>query len=266
MKLGVIGCGKMGGALLGGIIRSGICRADETYVFDVYAPSAQSLADELGVNVADSNQAVVDASDAVLLCTKPQGFVDMLGSLGPAENRLLISIAAGIQISTIERQVESQGHRVIRVMPNTPALVGKGASGYALGTAATEGDAQFAESLLGSVGYAARVSEPDLDAVTALSGSGPAYVFLMIENLISTAVSQGLEPDVARQLAVMTVAGAAEMVAATGEDPAILRENVTSPNGTTFAALESFRENGFPRIVTEALTAARDRSIELGKS
>ena len=151
-------------------------------------------------------------------------------------------------------------------MPNTPALVGKGASGFACGNSATAEDSKWTGKLLGAVGYVCQVEESDLDAVTALSGSGPAYIFLMIESLITAAVEQGLEPDMAKQLAVHTVSGAAEMVLQINESPSQLRENVTSPNGTTFAALESFRSNGFESIVKQALDAARDRSIELGQS
>ena len=238
MNLGVIGCGKMGKALVGGIIGAGICRADEVTVYDTYASSAQAMATELGVTVATGNAELVTRSDVVLLCVKPQGFIEMLAGLGESRDKLLISIAAGIRLSAIEAGSDHR-HRVVRVMPNTPALIGRGASAFALGAAATEGDAELTESLLGAVGYVCRVSEDDLDAVTALSGSGPAYFFLMIEALIASGVKQGLSPEIARDLAVHTAAGAAELVLATGEAPAQLRENVTSPNGTTFAALQS---------------------------
>ncbi len=265
MKLGVIGCGKMGRALVGGILNAGICPPKNVVVFDTYTESAQSMADDLLVTVAHSNAEVVAASEVVLLCVKPQGFIDMLGELGSETDRLLISIAAGVQIETIESASNNQ-HRVIRVMPNTPALAGRGASAYALGSQATEQDADLTEALLRAVGYVCRVEEKELDAVTAVSGSGPAYIFLMIEALIAGGIEQGLSKEVARDLAVHTVGGAAELVLQTGESPSQLRENVTSPNGTTFAALESFRADGFETIVTRAVAAAADRSRELGKS
>ncbi|MEQ1839328.1 MAG: pyrroline-5-carboxylate reductase [Verrucomicrobiales bacterium] len=265
MNLGVIGCGKMGKALVGGIIGAGICQADEVTVYDTYAASAQDMATDLGVTVASGNAELVTRSDVVLLCVKPQGFIEMLAGLGESRDKLLISIAAGIRLSAIEAG-SGHRHRIVRVMPNTPALIGRGASAFALGSAATEGDAALTESLLGAVGYVCRVSEDDLDAVTALSGSGPAYFFLMIEALIASGIKQGLSPEIARDLAVHTAAGAAELVLATGESPAQLRENVTSPNGTTYAALQSFRSNGFESIVGQAVAAAADRSRELGAS
>lgn len=265
MKLGVIGCGKMGKALLGGILKGGICQPGDVLVYDTHIPSAEALADESGVAVAPSNEAVVAESGTVLLCTKPQGFVDMLGEIGDHRDRLLISIAAGVRIAAIESATGGR-HRVIRVMPNTPALVGRGASAYALGTTATAADAGTAESLLGAVGYVARVDEEQLDAVTAVSGSGPAYFFLMLEALIAEGVAQGLSPEISRDLAVHTAAGAAELVLGTGENPATLRENVTSPNGTTYAALQYFRAHDFEDIVGGAVRAAADRSRELGRA
>jgi pyrroline-5-carboxylate reductase len=151
-------------------------------------------------------------------------------------------------------------------MPNTPALVGKGASAYSLGSTASDDDAQLAEAILRAVGIVKRVPEDLLDAVTALSGSGPAYIFAMIESLVAGATDLGLDEQTALDLAVQTVAGAAEMVSQTGASPATLRENVTSPNGTTFAALESMREHNFDHTIREALKAAHDRSIELGQA
>ena len=164
MNLGVIGCGKMGRALVGGILSAGICSPDDVLVFDAYAEASDSMQKELGVNVAQSNSEVVDGSEVVLLCVKPQGFIEMLGEIGDSSSRLLISIAAGIRIAAIEKATEDK-HRVIRVMPNTPALVGKGASAYALGSSATPEDAKIADALLGAVGYVCQVEEKDLDAV-----------------------------------------------------------------------------------------------------
>lgn len=253
----------MGRALVGGILGASLCRPEDVSVYDSHAPAMGSIVEDLGVCPVNSNAAVIDASEIVLLCVKPQGFTEMLAQLGESSDRLLISIAAGIQISTIETS-SAHRHRVVRVMPNTPALVGRGASAFALGSTATSEDAATTRTLLEAVGYATEVKESDLDAVTALSGSGPAYVFLMIEALIAEGVAQGLSEDVARDLAAHTVAGAAELLLRSDESPAQLRENVTSPNGTTFAALESFRESGFPEIVGKAVRAAADRSRELG--
>lgn len=255
----------MGRALVGGIVGAGICKATDVVVYDTYPSAAEAMAGELGVALAKTNAEVVSASDAVLLCVKPQGFLEMLNDLGESRDKLLISIAAGIRIAAIESGSGGR-HRVVRVMPNTPALIGKGASAFALGTTATEEDAALTESLLGAVGYVCRVKEDDLDAVTAVSGSGPAYFFFMLEALIAAGIEEGLTPEMARDLAVHTAAGAAELVLATGESPSQLRENVTSPKGTTYAALESLRANHFESIVKQAVTAAADRSRELGRA
>lgn len=265
MKLGVIGCGKMGRALLGGILEAGVAKPEDVYLFDAFPEAAKSAAEETGAAVANSNAQLVDHCDVVLLCTKPQGFTEMLAEIGHSSDRLLVSIAAGIQIAAIESATGGK-HRVIRVMPNTPALVGKGASAYALGPSASDADAKIAEQLLGAVGLVRQVSEANLDAVTALSGSGPAYVFLLIESLVSASIEQGLDEETSLALATQTVLGAASLLQMSDESPATLRENVTSPNGTTFAALESFRADGFSEIVRRAVAAAADRSRELGKS
>lgn len=265
MALGIIGCGKMGSALLGGVLRSGLCRAEETFVHDAFPAAQQALADSFGVHAVDSNTAVLDGADSVLLCVKPQTFPALLDEIrawaGPP--RLLISIAAGVRLDRIESGTGGR-HRVIRVMPNTPALVRRGASAFARGVSATDADAAFTEALLASVGVVTEVAEPQLDAVTALSGSGPAYVFFLIEALVRGGVDVGLDEATALSLAAETVAGAAELLKQTGEDPARLRENVTSPGGTTFAALESLRSRDFDGVIREAIAAAYHRSIELG--
>lgn len=254
----------MGSALVGGIIRGELCAPSDVTVYDTYEPAAAAMAADLGVTQVSSNAEVVEASEAILLCVKPQGFPEMLADLGDSRDRLLISIAAGVKISTIEKATDLR-HRIVRVMPNTPAMVGMGASAFALGDDASRDDAELTQSLLDSVGSACRVEEEDLDAVTAVSGSGPAYIFLMIEALIAGGMEQGLDAQTAKNLAVQTVAGAAELVKSTGESPAKLRENVTSPNGTTFAALEFFRENQFETIVKGAVEAAAKRSRILGR-
>lgn len=254
----------MGSALLKGILSKKLVTPEDVRVFDSYTQALELLESDLGVVGATSNEEVIAQSDVVLLCVKPQGFLEMLASLGETTDRLLISIAAGIRISNIEAAVESR-HRIIRVMPNTPSLVGKGASAFALGSSAIETDADIARELLSAVGYVTEVPEKLLDPVTALSGSGPAYIFAMIESMVSAAVELGLDERVAHDLAVHTVSGAAELVLETGESPTLLRENVTSPNGTTFAALESLKSSHFDSTINKAIKAACDRSIELGK-
>lgn len=254
----------MGGALLAGILNKKIVSPSQVLVFDTYAESADRLVRDLGVTAASSNDGILGECDSVLLCVKPQVLLDMLRSLGKSPARLLISIAAGIRIANIEEATGNQ-HRIIRVMPNTPALVGKGASALALGSTATEADATTARELLSAVGYVTEVAEELLDPVTALSGSGPAYIFAMIESMVAAAVDLGLDEKTALDLATHTVSGAAELVLQTGGSPSQLRENVTSPNGTTFAALESLRHDQFDSVIHRAMKAACDRSIELGK-
>ena len=265
MALGIIGCGKMGRALLGGILKAEIVSPGDVFVHDAFAEAVDSTVAEFGVTNAGSNAGVVEKAETVLLCVKPQTFPEMLAELGDASGRLLISIAAGVRIDAIESGAQNR-HRVIRVMPNTPALVGRGASAFSLGSAATEADAALTKKLLGSVGFVTQVPEDLLDAVTAVSGSGPAYVFFMIEAMIRGGIDQGLDEKTALDLAVHTVAGAAELLLQTGESPAQLRENVTSPNGTTFAALESMRADDFGGLIRKAIQAAKDRSVELGQS
>jgi pyrroline-5-carboxylate reductase len=266
MRLGIIGCGKMGRALLEGILDAGLVAASDVTVHDAYSPAAQSTADDLGVTSVASNAEVVAAADTVLLCVKPQTFPEMLGQVAASdvEGRLLISIAAGVRIAKIE-QLSGGRHRVVRVMPNTPALVGKGASAFSPGASATLEDAETTRSLLAAVGYVIQVEEEQIDAVTALSGSGPAYIFAMIESLVAGGIEQGLAPAVAHELAAHTVAGAAAMVLEGNDSPTRLRENVTSPNGTTHAALEKMKSADFDGIVRSAIKAARDRAVELGQ-
>ncbi len=180
-------------------------------------------------------------------------------------NALLVSIAAGVTLNRLAAALPT-GQRIVRVMPNTPCLIGKGASGFALGKHATKPDGELVASLLSAVGVAFEVPEKLLDAVTGLSGSGPAFVYSMIEGLANGGAAEGLSPELALELAARTVSGAAEMVLQTGETPAVLRDRVTSPGGTTVAGLGVLRERGFGDAVIEAVKAATRRSVELGQS
>ncbi len=264
MHFGVIGCGKMGSALLQGVLEAGVFAPGAVTVHDKFTPAMEQAAGDFGVAMAASNRETVSAADVILLAVKPPDMVPLLEEVADVEgSKLFVSIAAGVTLDTM-RGCLPDAHRVVRVMPNTPALVGKAASAYAPDSHATEDDASLVEKILGAVGYVTRVDESLLDAVTALSGSGPAYIFAMIESLVAGGVDQGLDKAVALDLATHTVAGAAELLLRTGDAPAALRENVTSPNGTTFAALESLRANQFDHIVREAIKAAKERSVELG--
>ena len=264
MRLGFIGVGKMGAALLGGALRTNFCRPEEVLVHDVHAPSAQATAERWpGVTVAGSNQAIFAESDLILLCVKPQDVRATLESAAPAaDDRLLVSIAAGVPLERLELWSENR-HRAVRVMPNTPALIGQGASAFALGLRATEADAATVSALFGGIGVASKVKEEQLDAVTGLSGSGPAYIYTVIEALTDGGVLEGLPRPLALQLAAQTVAGAAAMVLQSGEHPAALRDQVTSPGGTTIAGVAKLEEKGLRSSLIEAVRAATQRSREL---
>jgi pyrroline-5-carboxylate reductase len=266
MKLGVIGCGKMGTALVEGAIRAGVVASPDVTGCDPFAPSREAFAKMTGAVVSASATDVASASDVILLSTKPQDIAGAIGEAAAAsggEPKLLISIAAGVTLASLEAAAPAH-FRVIRAMPNTPALVGKGAAGYCLGSRATAEDGEAARTLLGAVGLAVQVPEKLMDAVTGLSGSGPAYVYLMIEALADGGVKTGLPRADAIRLAAQTVLGAAAMVLETGEHPAVLKDMVTSPGGTTIAGLAVLEKNGLRSALIEAVTAATDRATELG--
>ncbi len=263
-SLGVLGCGKMGSALVQGAVRSGVTDPTKLLLFDIVPEASAALAEATGAKAVSDPGKVVAGSEAVLLCVKPGDLLPMLRELpDPPESRLFHSIAAWVRLADMEEALEAT-QRVVRAMPNTPALVGKGASAFALGTRATGEDADFASKLLGGVGLVAEVKEPLLDAVTGLSGSGPAFVYTFIQALADGGVLCGLGRKEALDLAAQTVAGAAEMVLQQGEHPAKLRDMVTSPGGTTIAGLAELEANGFRSAVVEAVRAATERSRELG--
>lgn len=259
----------MGRALVVGAIEGKNLKAEDVVAFDIESKAVESLAAEHGVAGAASLREVVTTCDTILLCTKPGDVPEVLkeiATFGTEPNRiLLISVAAGVTISSIENFIYHHA-RVIRAMPNTPALVGKGAAAFAPGTNATQKDIDFTSQLLGSVGSVVEVPEKLMNAVTGLSGSGPAFVYLFIEALADGGVASGLARDKAMELATQTVLGAATMVHETGLHPAMLKDMVASPGGTTIAGLAALEENGFRSAAFKAVKAATERSIELGDS
>lgn len=265
MKLGFIGCGKMATALINGVIKSGLSTPGDITVSDVHSASAEKLAASSGVKAVATNAEVALAADALVLAVKPNDALAAIQSLqaGSQPQRLLISIVAGLPLAKLE--AASAGRfRVIRVMPNTPALILEGASAFSLGSQASDADAAFTSKVFGSVGLVVQVKEELLDAVTGLSGSGPAYVYTIIEALTDGGVLMGLPRDLALQLAAKTVAGAANMVLQSGQHPASLRDQVTSPGGTTIAGLEVLESTGLRSSLISAVRAATERSKELG--
>lgn len=260
-KLGVLGGGNMAEALLRGVISAGMVEASSIVVYDVL-PARREFFVSLGCVAAGSAAEAVSA-DVVLLAVKPQVAEEALRGIALRGDQLLVSIAAGIPARRLEGWLGAAA-RVVRVVPNTPLFVGMGASALACGSRAGAGDMALAMSLFENSGLAVEVSEDSLDAVTALSGSGPAYLFRFAEVLQKGAEGIGLDSELAARLTAATLRGAAEMLARLG-NPGKLREQVTSPGGTTAAALKVFAARDFEGIVADALVAARDRGAELGR-
>ncbi len=263
VKLLIVGGGKMGEALLGGLLQSGWASTAEIAVVEPDAGRAATVAQIYGVRVASSLTAVLgtDRAAGVLVAVKPQMVGDVCHQLAGRVDRVL-SIAAGVTTATIEAAL-GDTTPVIRSMPNTPALVGAGASAIAGGAHADEDDLVWAAGILGSVGVVERVDEKLLDAVTGLSGSGPAYLFLVAEALVDGAVAQGLPRSVAVTLAHQTIAGAGKLLVESGDQAAVLRANVTSPGGTTAAGLRALEQAGVRSAFIEAVAAATRRAHEL---
>ncbi len=261
--LGVLGGGNMAEAIVRGVLAAGLVPAADIAVYDPLAARRELFAG-LGCRAADAAREVAGA-DFLLLAVKPQTFREAVGGLGdgPGPGTVVASIIAGVPIRAIEA-LFPPGCRVVRVMPNTPLLIGRGVSALARGGNAGAADLAMARQLFACAGQAFEVEERHMDAVTALSGSGPAYLFRFAEALIAAGEKLGLAPELSRDLAVGTLRGAAEMLAA-NPDPALLRQRVTSPGGTTAAALRVFDEGDFAGLVAEALAAAERRGAELGK-
>jgi len=264
--IGFIGSGNMAEALIKGIIAADVYQPDDIIIADVRGERLEELAGEYKVRTAQNNIDLVGKADVVVLSVKPQNMNDVLGQVKGSlkEDAIVISIAAGI--TTVKISAALGEVPIIRVMPNTPALVGEGASALFAKNAGTEAMA-LAMKIFGAVGKAVVVdSEELIDAVTAVSGSGPAYFFLLMEEMIKAGEKLGLDEATAKELVLQTAKGAAllaEQADERGETAAELRRKVTSPGGTTEAALKVFAEKDFSELVTMALTAARDRSKEL---
>jgi pyrroline-5-carboxylate reductase len=264
VKIGFIGAGQMATALAQGFVRAKLIAPSALAASDAYPAATEKLAKEiLGLTVG-TNQQVAAQSDVVILAVKPQVMPAIYQDLGgKLANKLVVSIAAGLSLEKLCAGLKTD--RVVRVMPNTPCLVGRGASAYALAAGATKEDGELVGKLLASVGTAHQVDEKLLDAVTGLSGSGPAYVYLIIEALSDGGVKMGLPRALATSLAAQTVLGAAEMVLSRNEHPGVLKDAVASPGGTTIAGLATLEDRGLRGALIAAVEAATKRSAELGK-
>jgi len=265
MKLAFLGAGKMATAIAAGVVGKGILPVGDLRACDVSAEARAQFTARTGVSCTDLDPAVYAAADAILLAVKPQKAAEALAELPKLKpDCLVISIMAGVTLTRLAGWLGTE--KLIRTMPNTPLMVASGATGFACGAAATAADADFVRQIFGALGFVGEVPEESLNAVTALSGSGPAYVFEMIQALTDAGVAVGLPADLALGLTVQTVAGAAEMLRQGLGTPDELRIAVTSPGGTTAAGLAVMADGEFRDLMRRVVAAARDRGIELGKN
>ncbi len=264
MKIALIGAGVMGESLLAGILRSGISPA-YINIAEIRAPRAAELTERYGVTCSEAHAAVTNA-DTVLLVVKPQDIAGVLVDISPVldPNTLIISLAAGITTASMEANLPT-GQPVARVMPNTPSLVDQGMAGISAGTNCLDVHLERAVSLMNSVGRSVVIPEDLQDSLTAVSGSGPAYIFYVIESMVAAAVELGITREMATELVVQTVFGAATLIKHTGDEAQILRERVSSPGGVTVAAINSLDEQGVREAFKVAMLAATKRSKELGQ-
>jgi pyrroline-5-carboxylate reductase len=256
----------MAGALATGWAKAGLLDAAKSRAADPYPKARARFEKATGIKALDSNREVAAACDVLVLAVKPQVMPTVLADLRPAlgTNHLVVSIAAGVTLQTLAAGL-GEKTRLVRVMPNTPCLVGASATGYSPGATATAADVELVGKLFGAVGTAFRVAEPQLDAVTGLSGSGPAFAYVFVEALADGGVRCGLPRDVALTLAAQTVLGAAKMVLETGQHPGALKDAVASPGGTTIAGLHALERAAFRAAAMDAVEAATRRAQELGR-
>jgi len=260
-----IGAGNMGEALIRGLLAAKAVTPSQLVAADVRTDRLEEFEDAFGIRVTTDNAQAAGAAHIIVLAVKPQQMSSVLSTLHPRPSALLLSIAAGVTTARIERELGTHP-RIVRAMPNTPALIGAGAAALCRGAYATGDDLATAEEILGAVGITVRTDERFLDAVTGLSGSGPAYIFRVTEAMIEAGLAVGLDPAVSQKLAIQTVYGAAKLMHDSAEDPGELRRKVTSPGGTTEAALKVMNDRQLAEIFVEAIAAATARGRELSGS
>ncbi len=264
--IGFLGAGNMAGALIKGLLHSQTLAADAIIASDVKPDRLRQLHEEHGIRTTPDNHALVRAAGVIVLSVKPQVIDKVLSAIAPdvRADQLVVSVAAGVPVSVLEARLPTGTH-VVRAMPNTPAIVLAGATAIAPGTHATDEDMAIARALFEAVGRVVALEETLLDAVTGLSGSGPAYVMLMIEALADGGVKVGLHRDTALLLAAQTVYGSAKLLLETGEHPGRLKDQVTSPGGTAIAGLHTLESGGLRRTLIDAVETATKRAAELGE-
>jgi len=263
--IGFIGTGNMGETLIAGLLKAKFTAPGQIMAFDADGERLRFIQKKYGIKKASDNNHLSSQCDPLLLCVKPQSMKEVIEEMADSLNpsKLLISIAAGVPLYAIETYARKQ-LRLIRVMPNINVLVQEGASAIAPGNLATDEDIKLAKAIFDCMGRSITIHEPLMDAVTGLSGSGPAYVFLIIEALTDAGVHLGLTRAQALTLVTQTVMGSVKLLSETGEHPALLREKVTSPGGTTAAGLYKLEEGGLRKILIDAVIAATQKSKELG--
>lgn len=263
-KVGIIGAGAMGNAIIQGLLQAGLVQPDHITASDSNKEALQRLQEAVPVQVASANSVLVQCSEVIIIAVKPNQVAGVLKEIASSVTRehLMISIAAGIRISTLEKNLPA-GVPVIRVMPNVPALIGEGMSALALGAHAGKAEQSAAEVLFSALGKVVTLQEGELDAVTGISGCGPAYMAIIIEALADGGVKMGLSRQVALELAVQTMIGTARMVQVTGEHPAALKDRICSPGGSTISGVHVLEQGGLRGLLMDAVQTATKRSEEL---
>jgi pyrroline-5-carboxylate reductase len=265
-RMGFLGAGQMATALARGWLAADLLGTEYTLASDPYSPARDAFQQQTGIRCVADNRAVVEAADVLVLAVKPQSLPELVREVGGAvaSRHLVLSIVTGVSLRQLGDSLGGEC-RVVRIIPNTPCLVGASASAFAGNDRATEADLKLVERLFNAVGLALRLEEKLLDAVTGLSGSGPAFVYVMIEALSDGGVRMGLPRAVATQMAAQTVLGAAKMVLQTGQHPGVLKDQVASPGGTTIAGLHALERGGVRAALMNAVEAAGLRAAELGR-
>ncbi len=264
MRLGVIGLGNMATAMIGGITGAGIFSPSDIYGSDASREQAEKAKESLGINICDSNKASIEGSDYILLAVKPQVYDAVLSEIKPLikKDQVIISIAPGKTLEYLESNL-IKGAKIVRLMPNTPALVGEGCTGVCRNENVSSDEFAFVMKMLSGFGKAFEVKESQMDAVVAVSGSSPAYVFMLIDAMADGAVAEGLDRATAIKMASQAVLGSAKMVLETGKHPAVLKDMVCSPAGTTIDAVAVLEEGGFRASVIDAMSACAEKSRKI---
>lgn len=264
MKLGFIGCGNMASAIMGGILKNGLMEASDIIGADVFAPSREKVKDSLGIQIAENNRQVVEQAEAFVLSVKPQFYAEVIAEIKDLvrEDQLVITLAPGKTLAWLESQFEKPV-KIIRTMPNTPAMILEGMTAACPNAYVSDEELEYACTILRSFGEVEVVPEKMIDAVVAVSGSSPAYVYMMIEAMADAAVAEGMPRSQAYKFAAKAVMGSAKMVLKTGKHPGELKDMVCSPAGTTIEAVKVLEATGFRSSLMQAMEVCAEKSRSL---